>query len=102
MVDTDDFIFSAWGKTIWGSDADKAALEADIAAVRGNFTDVPLVIGEWSASPVALEPAARWRYFDHFVRMAAKYNTSIMLWDNGNDYLDRSSHKWRDPVAQSI
>ncbi|KAF2741559.1 endoglucanase D precursor [Polyplosphaeria fusca] len=97
-----DFIFSAWGKTIWGSDADKAALEADIAAVRGNFSDVPLVIGEWSASPTALESAARWRYFDHLIRTATKYNTSLMLWDNGNDYLDRNSLTWRDPIAQSI
>lgn len=49
---TDDFIFSAWGKTTWGSDADKATLEADLAAIRGNFTDVPLIIGEWDATSV--------------------------------------------------
>lgn len=98
----DDFIFSAWGKTTWGSDADKASLEADIAAVRGNFTDIPLVIGEWAASPVATETSARWRYFDFFVRTAAKYNTSTILWDNGADFLDRSAHVWRDPTAQAI
>lgn len=98
----DDYIFAAWGKTTWGSDADKAALEADIAAVRGNFTDIPLVIGEWAASPVATETAARWRYFDHFVRMAAKYNTSTILWDNGADFLDRAAHTWRDQTALNI
>lgn len=98
----DDFIFQAWGKTTWGSDADKASLEADIAAVRGNFTDVPLIIGEWAASPVATETAARWRYFDFFLRTAAKYNTSTILWDNGADFLDRASHQWRDSVAIDI
>lgn len=97
-----DFIFSAWGKTTWGSDADKAALDADMAMVRGNFSNVPLVIGEWASSPVATETAGRWRYFDHFVRTAAKYNTSTILWDNGADFLDRASHKWRDSVAQDI
>lgn len=102
MWRTDDYVFQAWGKTTWGSDADKATLEADIAAVRGNFSDVPLIIGEWAVSPVATETAARWRYFDFFVRTAAKYNTSTILWDNGNDFLDRTAHTWRDQVAIDI
>lgn len=87
LIAPDDFIFSAWGKTTWGSDADKASLEADIAAVRGNFSDIPLIIGEWAASPVATETAARWRYFDFFLRTAAKYNTATVIWDNGADFL---------------
>jgi endoglucanase len=95
-------VFNAWGKTTWGSDADKASLEADIALVRGNFTDIPLIIGEWAVSPVATETAARWQYFDFFVRTAAKYNTSTVLWDNGNDFLDRATHQWRDQVAIDI
>jgi endoglucanase len=98
----DDFIFSAWGKTTWGSDADKASLEADLAAVRGNFTDIPLVIGEWSASVTNTETAARQRYFDFFVRTAAKYDTATIIWDNGADFLNRATHQWRDPVAQDI
>lgn len=99
---TDDFIFGAWGKTTWGSDADKAALDADFALVRNNFTDVPLVVGEWAASPIATETAARWRYFDFLARTAAKYNTSTILWDNGADFLNRATHQWRDTVAQNI
>ncbi|KAF2819931.1 glycoside hydrolase [Ophiobolus disseminans] len=97
-----DFIFSAWGKTTWGSDADKAALDADFALVRNNFTDVPLVVGEWAASVQNTETAARWRYFDFLARTAAKYNTSTIIWDNGVDFLDRAAHQWRDPVAQDI
>ncbi|KAH9863305.1 hypothetical protein IAQ61_009582 [Plenodomus lingam] len=97
-----DFVFAAWGKTTWGSAADKAALEADIAAVRGNFTDVPLVIGEWAVPPVPTETSARWRYFDFFVRTAAKYNTATVLWDNGADFLNRATHVWRDEVAMDI
>ncbi|KAF2502942.1 endoglucanase B [Lophium mytilinum] len=97
-----DFIFSAWGKTIWGSDSDKATLEADFANIRGNFTDVPLLIGEWAASPVATETTGRWKYSDFLVKTAKKYNTATLLWDNGNDFLDRSSHTWRDQVAIDI
>jgi endoglucanase len=99
---TDDFVFNAWGKTTWGSDADKAALEADLSAVRGNFTDIPLIIGEWDVSSVPAETAARWRYFDFFLRTAAKYNTSTVLWDNGADHLNRATHRWRDTVAIDI
>ncbi|KNG47492.1 glycoside hydrolase family 5 protein [Stemphylium lycopersici] len=97
-----DFVFQAWGKTIWGSSADKASLEADIAAVREKFSGIPLVIGEWAVSPVATETAARWRYFDFFLRTAAKYNTSTILWDNGADFLNRATHVWRDEVAFDI
>ncbi|KAF2146282.1 glycoside hydrolase family 5 protein [Aplosporella prunicola CBS 121167] len=97
-----NYIFSAWGKTSWGSDEEKASLEADIANIRGNFTDIPLVIGEWAASPVATETAARWKYFDFFIKTAAKYNTSTMLWDNGNDFLNRPIHAWRDETAIEI
>ncbi|KAF1966946.1 endoglucanase B [Bimuria novae-zelandiae CBS 107.79] len=97
-----DFIFSAWGKTVWGSDADKAALDADFAAIRNNFTDIPLIIGEYDASPVATETAARWRYFDFLIRTAAKYNTATVLWDNGADHLNRATHQWRDQTALDI
>jgi endoglucanase len=99
---TDDFIFSAWGKTTWGSAADKASLEADLAAVRGNFTDVPLVIGEWDASSVNTETAARWKYFDFFIRTAAKYNTATIIWDNGADHFDRATEKWRDETVLGV
>ncbi|KAF2397356.1 endoglucanase D precursor [Trichodelitschia bisporula] len=96
-----DFIFGAWGKTVWGSAEDKAALEADIAAVRGNFTNVPLVIGEWSAG-ATVEPGARWRYFDAFSQAAKKYDTATILWDNGDDFLDRAARTIRDPTGKEV
>jgi endoglucanase len=61
-----------------------------------------LVIGEWAASGATTELAARWRYFDFFVRTAAKYNTATILWDNGNDFLDRNAREWRDLTAIEI
>lgn len=77
------FVFGAWGATTWGSDADKAALEADISGMRSNFSNVPLVIGEWNAFSANTEPAARWKYYDHLIKMAKKYSTSTVLWATG-------------------
>lgn len=55
-----DFIFDAWGRTIWGSAADKALLTSEFQLIKGNFSGVPTFIGEWDASPLNTEPAARW------------------------------------------
>ncbi|GJC77601.1 endoglucanase B [Colletotrichum liriopes] len=88
-----DFIFRAWGKTVWGSDADKASLRSDLSIVQGNFTDVPLVIGEFDASPLNTEPAAR---------TAAEINAAVVIWDNGLDHLDHGASTWRDPTSLGV
>lgn len=90
------------GKTTWGSDSDKAALTDELAIVRNNFTDVPLIIGEWDASPTNTETGARYRYFDYFIRQASAIGAATMVWDNGDDHLDRNTGLWRDPVAIDI
>ncbi|KAJ5146562.1 uncharacterized protein N7515_001126 [Penicillium bovifimosum] len=97
-----DFIFSAWGKTIWGSDDDKSALQSDFQLLRDNFTDVPLILGEYDASPTNTEPAARWKYVDFLVKTAASFDISCVLWDNGLDHLDRTAGTWRDPNSISM
>jgi endoglucanase len=97
-----DFIFSAWGKTIWGSDADKATLDSDFSLLRGNFSGIPVFIGEWDASDANTETAARWKYFDYFIRTATKYSFAQMLWDNGADHYDRVNNKWIDPIDLSV
>ena len=100
---TDDFIFGAWGKTIWGSAADKAALEADFAEIRNNFTNIPLVIGEWSASQtVPSDATPRWKYVDFLIQTARKYDIGTFVWDNGDDMLNRATNVWRDQVAEDI
>lgn len=97
-----DFVFGAWGDTVWGSDEDKAAMEADLSIVPGNFTGVPLVIGEFDASPIHTESAARWKWFEHFTRIATELNTAVMLWDNGEDNFDREARTWRDQAMVDI
>lgn len=97
-----DFIFLAWGKTIWGSDADKLSLLNDFQLLNGNFTDVPVFIGEWSATTIYTETAARWKYFDYFIQTCNAFGYSSMLWDNGGDQYDRVNNVWRDPPAIDI
>ncbi|KAL4819789.1 glycoside hydrolase superfamily [Aspergillus spinulosporus] len=97
-----DFIFSAWGKTIWGSDTDKDTLTTDFELIRNNFTDVPLILGEYDASSVNTEPAARWKYFDHIQRVASQFGIATVMWDNGADHLDRTTGQWRDPTTLDI
>ncbi|KAJ5929897.1 hypothetical protein N7454_006847 [Penicillium verhagenii] len=97
-----EFIFSAWGATIWGSDSDKATLLSDFQLLRNNFTGVPIVLGEYDASPTNTEPAARWKYVDFLVRTAAELDFAYILWDNGLDHLDRDTGTWRDPNSISM
>ncbi|KAL4939828.1 hypothetical protein BDV06DRAFT_198017 [Aspergillus oleicola] len=97
-----DFIFSAWGKTIWGSSTDKDTLTTDFELIHSNFTSVPLILGEYDASPTNTEPAARWKYFDHLQQVASQFNIATVIWDNGADHLDRTTGQWRDPVSLGI
>ncbi|KAI3338757.1 putative cellulase [Ustulina deusta] len=96
-----DFIFSAWGKTIL-SDSDITTIESDLENIRANFTDVPLVIGEFDASPLSTEPAARRKYMDVVVQKAKELDTAVMVWDNGLDHFDRNTKQWKDPQSLEI
>ena len=97
-----DFTATAWGKTIWGSDADKAAVEADFAAVRGNYTNIPIIVGEWGLELRSTEPAARWKWYDSVVRTGHKYNFAMMLWDTSAHFVVNSTDPWPDPTALDI
>ena len=90
------------GKTIWGSDADKAAVKSDFQLLRNNFTNVPILLGEYDASPTNTEPAARWKYVDFLIKTAASLDISCVLWDNGLDHLDRANSVWRDTNSLSM
>ncbi|KAI0394337.1 glycoside hydrolase family 5 protein [Xylariaceae sp. FL0594] len=96
-----DFIFGAWGKTIL-TESDIAEIEADMEYIRGNFTDVPLVLGEFDASPADTEPAARRKWMDVVVRKAHALNTSVIVWDNGADHFNRVTKEWNDPHSVQI
>jgi endoglucanase len=97
-----DFVMSTWGKTIWGSDSDKASLFQDFKLFNGNFTKIPAFVGEFGASPVSTDTAARWKRFDYIVRTAKAFNYSLILWDNGADDFNRSANTWNDPIILDV
>lgn len=97
-----DFTFSAWGKTTWGSAEDKAAVDYELGLVRGNFTDVPIYIGEFDATPRSTESAARWKWFDYFVSAATEIGAAVAIWDNGLDHLNRETGEFRDQTVVEI
>ena len=72
-----------------------------MTALTGSPT-TPIILGEFSASQVHLEPAARWAWTDHVVRTAAAHAILPILWDNGLDNLQRETGLFRDPVAVAI
>ncbi|KAG8918358.1 hypothetical protein FRC02_002429, partial [Tulasnella sp. 418] len=92
-----DFISNWWGRTFWGSPADRALMKQDIATLAGNFS-VPILIGEFgtSGSGKIVEKAAAWLWIDTF------YGIAIQLWDNGNDFFNRATRSWRDVVYKDI
>ncbi|KAH7341933.1 putative cellulase [Rhizoctonia solani] len=98
-----DFVMNQWGKTWWGSDADKALIESEIAPVRGNFS-VPILLGEYSTSApgIAIEKASAWAWFDTVTRVAVKHSIVPQWWDNGVEYFDRVTGKWHDITTKNI
>jgi endoglucanase len=97
-----DFVSSAWGKTIWGSDSDKTSLYSDFKLFNGNFTGIPAFVGEFGASPVSTESAGRWKWFDFIARTAKSFNYSLILWDNGADDFNRAANTWNDPITLDV
>lgn len=57
------------------------------------------MIGEFGASPVNTEPAARWKYINYLMHTAVEHDIARVLWDNGAGWLDRATGIWRDPVG---
>lgn len=59
-------------------------------------------MGEFSASQLNCEAAARWKWYDHVVRTATSLDIASFLWDNGLDNLQRETSIWRDQIAVDI
>jgi endoglucanase len=97
-----DFTATAWGRTIWGSDEDKQNIANDMMWAHNNFTDYPMIVGEYAVSPATTEAAARWKWYDFVVRTANSYGAACMLWDAGGSFQVNSSFPWPDPTTLNI
>lgn len=69
---------------------------------RGNFSDVPILIGEFAAPVDTTETAAHWKWYDFITRTAHKYNTSVALWDASGSFAVDSASPWPDPTSLNI
>lgn len=63
---------------------------------------MPLVLGEFDATPIYTEPAARRKYMDVVVRKAKELGTAVIVWDNGLDHFNRDTKQWKDPHLLEI
>lgn len=96
------FTVGAFGNTLWGSDSDKQSMYDDISWARGNFSNVPIIIGEFGIQITQTEPAARWKYFDFVVQAARNLTTSVMLWDASGTFAPNTAWPYGDPTALDI
>jgi endoglucanase len=93
------FTAAAFGDTLWGSDSDKLAMWDDVHWARTNFTDVPIIIGEFGIGTAQTETAARWKCYDYFVQTAYNNTESVMLWDASGTFAPNTTTPYGDPMA---
>lgn len=98
-----DFLWNAWGKTLWGTDADKAAVWQQMADVAGNFTGIPTSIGEFGSTDSGKinESASVWLWFDYVIRTARHFGFVTFMWDNGS-FFNRATGAWRDTTLGDV
>jgi endoglucanase len=96
------FTAAAFGETLWGSDSDKSDMWNNVHWARTNFTDVPIIIGEFGIGTAQTEAAARWKYYDYFVQAAYNNSESVMLWDASGSFAPDTSTPYGDPTAMDV
>lgn len=94
-----------WTGTTWGTDADRAAVRADLdaAAAWAREHDRPLFVGEFGAYERAdLDSRARWTAF---VRSELeRHGIGWCYWEFGTDFgaFDQSRGAWREPLLRAL
>ena len=63
-----DFVSTSWGRTFWGSAADKTVVAAPFVALKGRWGTRPTMLGEWGVTGTSVENGAAWKYFDFMAR----------------------------------
>ncbi|KAG9041353.1 hypothetical protein FS837_012381 [Tulasnella sp. UAMH 9824] len=98
-----DFVWNVWGKALWGTDADKAAIWQEISNVAGNFTGIPTSIGEFGLadSGKTNESASVWLWFDYVIRTARHFGFVTFMWDTGA-FVNRATGTWVDPTLGQV
>ncbi|HUO58993.1 MAG TPA: glycoside hydrolase family 5 protein [bacterium] len=89
-----------WGKArpTWGTDADKAELEANMNKLKPRFLDqgIPVIVGEYGATLKTKEPDSVRLYILSVAEKVYGMGMCPMLWDPGTHF-DRRSLEFNDP-----
>lgn len=89
-----------WGKArpTWGTPADLAELDANIAKLKARFLDqgIPIIMGEYGAEKRNKEPESVRRYILTVAERLHNVGICPMLWDVGQ-HLNRRTGAWDDP-----
>ena len=88
-----------WGKArpTWGTDADKAELEANMNKLKPRFLDqgIPVIVGEYGATLKTKEPDSVRLYILSVAEKVYGMGMCPMLWDPGTHF-DRRSLEFND------
>lgn len=85
----------------WGSDEDKADIDALMNRIETNFMDkgFPVVMGEWGSIGLLATEAERLKHANYFVASCLSKGIVPVVWDDGGDFelLDRRNLVWNLP-----
>lgn len=102
--------FANGDTTQWGSDSDKADLEAGFRTLKEKFADkgTPVIIGEYGTT-AASSNDVRSNYYEYYVSAAAKYGIKCFVWDNNVSsgessfgLLNRKNLTWNQSILDAI
>ena len=102
--------FANGDTTQWGSDSDKADLEAGFRTLKEKFADkgTPVIIGEYGAT-AASSNDVRSNYYEYYISTAAKYGIKCFVWDNNASsgessfgLLNRKNLTWNQSILDAI
>ena len=89
----------------WGSDADKAAVDADLAlaAAWARLQKRPVYLGEFGVYDAA-PPASRLSWTRHVARTAEQYGWGWAYWQFDHDFalFDTARHEWNRPLLKAL
>lgn len=95
------------GTNIWGSDAEKAALDAELDRLRDRWIvgeDRAVILGEWGTTDKN-NNTARAEYCAYYAKAAIDRQFLPIIWDDGGNFglYDRNAGNWKYPaIAQAV
>ncbi len=102
-----DFCGTDNDRSDWGTDADKAELDANFKYLADTF-DVPVIIDEFGAINKNENTAARAAWYNYYISSAKQQGIKCFVWDNGITkegfgLLNRKDNTWFYPeIVKSI